>query len=444
MLLPEGTSQVTRPADRERRAWRPTATPLSWLLAASALLLILWSFAVPVFEAPDEPHHWQYAQYLHQNKKLPLYGPDFIEAYQPPTYYVLVAPFASASDTPTLAARFDSAGRAVPQIPPRLFVNTWADFGRYWPLRITLLATCILSLFAVYFAYLSGREAAGNSSTGLLAGGLTAFLPQFTFRGMNISNDALVTATSAAAVYVIIRLARRGFTLKLGLIAALAIAAAVLSKVNSIFLPVPFALVVLTEKGTWLERVKRLLVLGVGLLAVTPWFVYNTKIYGNPLATGKVIWAAVPSVIVPKGITSPFFRTEFPVLLWRSFVGLFGWMNVIMPDALYRSFAALGLLGIIGYALHFVRHPKDRRLALVLLPVPVLALLAVIQYNLTFSQPQGRYLFPALTAIAVLIAIGIGELPGWGRRCTYLTVIALAVVNLAVLVGIIIPAYWAF
>jgi 4-amino-4-deoxy-L-arabinose transferase-like glycosyltransferase len=417
--------------------------PLSWLLAASALLLILWSFAVPVFEAPDEPHHWQYAQYLHQNKKLPFYDSSFIEANQPPTYYVLVAPFASPSDTPPLAVRFDSTGRPALNFPPRFFVDSRPDFRRYWPIRVTRLATCILSLFAVYFAYLAGTEAGGNSSTGLLAGGLTAFLPQFTFRGMNISNDALVTMTSAAAVCLIIRLTKRGFTPKLGVITALAIAAAFLSKVNAMILAAPFTLALLTEKGNWLERVKRLWVLGIGVLAITPWLLYNMELYGDPLATGKVMSTAVPSVIVPKAITSPYFRTEFPVLLWRSFVGFFGWMNVAMPDALYRLFASVVLLGGIGYAFHLVRHTENRRTGLLLLSIPTLALLAVIEFNLTVSQPQGRFLFPALTTIAVLIAIGLGELPGWSQRCTNLAVIALALVNVAVLIGTIIPDYWA-
>jgi 4-amino-4-deoxy-L-arabinose transferase-like glycosyltransferase len=412
-------------------------------LAGSALLLILWSFAVPVFEAPDEPHHWQYAQYLRQNKKLPFYDSRFVEANQPPTYYLIVAPFASPSDTPPLAIRSDSAGRIISASPPRFFVNTKTDFGRYWPLRITRLVTCILSLFTVYFAYVTGTEAVGNSSAGLLAGGLTAFLPQFTFRGMNISNDALVAATSAAAVYLLLRLAKRGFTRKLGLITALAIATAVLSKVNAIFLPAPFALVVLTEKGNWLERIKRLWVLGAGLLVITPWLVYNTKLYGDPLVS-RATFTAVPGLIVPRTITSAYFRTEFPVLLWHSFIGVFGWFDVIPPYWLYRFFGAIGLLGIIGYAFHLVQHPADRRPALVLLSVPVLALLAVIEYNLTLSQPQGRFLFPALTAIAVVIAIGLSELPGWGRRCTNLTVIALALVNVVVLTGTIVPAYWVF
>jgi 4-amino-4-deoxy-L-arabinose transferase-like glycosyltransferase len=100
--------------------------------------------------------------------------------------------------------------------------------------------------------------ATGDPSTGLLAGGVTAFLPQFTFRGTNISNDALVTMTSAAAVYLIVRLIKGGFTSKLGLAAAAVIAVAFLSKINAIFLPVPFALAILSESRPWPLRIGRL------------------------------------------------------------------------------------------------------------------------------------------------------------------------------------------
>jgi len=40
----------------------------------------------------------------------------------------------------------------------------------------------------------------------------------------------------------------------------------------------------------------------------------------------------------------------------------------------------------------------------------VLVIVGVVFYNLRYLQPQGRYLFPALPALAVLAVAGIGEL----------------------------------
>jgi hypothetical protein len=42
----------------------PPRRMLVGLLVATAVLLAVWSLAIPVFEAPDEPAHWQYARFL--------------------------------------------------------------------------------------------------------------------------------------------------------------------------------------------------------------------------------------------------------------------------------------------------------------------------------------------------------------------------------------------
>src|SRR5262249_6707694 len=167
------------------------------LLLASAALMISWSFVVPVFESPDEPAHWQYARYLRVNRKLPFYDQFFVEANSPPLYYLAVAPLATYSDIPPVLGWSVPEGRIMPALP-RLFQNSNSDYVRYWPIRAVRLATVLISLITVLFCYLSGVEATGRESTGLLAGAFTAFLPQFTFRGMSVSNDAMVTAAHAA------------------------------------------------------------------------------------------------------------------------------------------------------------------------------------------------------------------------------------------------------
>jgi hypothetical protein len=43
----------------------PPRLALRSLFVAMVALLTAWALAVPVFETPDEPAHWQYARYLH-------------------------------------------------------------------------------------------------------------------------------------------------------------------------------------------------------------------------------------------------------------------------------------------------------------------------------------------------------------------------------------------
>jgi hypothetical protein len=411
-----------------------------WLLAITAMLLVAWSLAVPMFEAPDEPVHWQYARWLHDEGTLPRIGPRFGEAHQPPLYYLLIAPFAVAGPVPVAAAHSDAAGRLVAEAPPRFYRYAAGDLGRYWPLRLSRIVTSAVSVLTVYFAYRAGVAVTGATSTGFLAGALTAFLPQFTFRGATISNDALVTMLSAAAVYLLVRLITGQLTRTLGLAIAATIACAVLSKINAVVLAVALLLALVSQPGPWSRRLRSLWVLALAGALVAPWFLRNIVLYGDLLGS-DVMWDAGPDLIVPKSIWSPYFVSHFPGALARSFVGVFGWFNVYMPEWIYGSFATVAALGLAGCLWRFVARPADRRLLMVLGAISALALGLVVHLNLTYSQPQGRYLFPALTSIMLVIALGLEALPRWNRRWTLALAAALAVVNVWVLDTTLLASY---
>ena len=222
------------PGEETTRAARKR---LSVMLLASAALMLAWSLAVPVFEAPDEPAHWQYANYLNQNHALPVEGRSFPEAASPPLYYLLIAPLASHMELPPIGFVGQEEGNRYLLFPPRLYQNDSQDFGRFWPFRAARLLSVLISFFTIWFCALAGSEASGRRSTGLLAGGLVAFWPMFTFRAMNVSNDSLMTMLSALALYLLVRMIKRGFTWRVGIYAALVTAGAFLCKINAIVLP---------------------------------------------------------------------------------------------------------------------------------------------------------------------------------------------------------------
>jgi 4-amino-4-deoxy-L-arabinose transferase-like glycosyltransferase len=414
------------------------------LLVVAGGLLVAWAFVVPIFESPDEPHHWQYARYLHDEHRLPLFTSSFVEANSPPLYYIAIAPVATPTEKPPLLVWHDPLGTLVIPFPPRFFHNAGGDFHRYWPLRNARLITVLLSLATVGFAYMTGRELTGRPSTALLTGALVAFLPQFTFRGATISNDALVTTLSALTTYFIVRLLRRGFTWRDGVLASVALAGAYLSKINAICLVPCLGLALLMGPGPWMARVRRLSVMGVALAIVAPWSVRNVVLYGDPFAAQAML-TVVADLARPKSLTSPYFWTIFPSWLSRSFIGVFGWFNLRLPPWVYVGYWLLGLAGLGGAALVWVRHEVDRRILLVLALAAMLALVVVIQINRLQDQPQGRYLFPGLPALAALIAVGLETLPDLRRRriATALVIVGgLALANGAILIGHLMPAYY--
>ncbi len=412
------------------------------LLLASAVILIAWSFAVPLGEAPDEGSHSQYIEYIHLNVDLPLYRPGFSEANQPPLYYSLVAPLAFQFATPTGWPHW--VGFQAPNRKPgdpRVTEYSNPDFDRYWAWRSIRLLTALLSVVTVLICYWIGREASGNRMTGLLAAGLAAFLPQFTFRGTNISNDALVTMLSAIATLWIVRLIKSGFSWVTAANGTATLALAFLTKINAVFLPIPFSLAILSESVPWETRVKRLSVIALALIPIAPWLIRNQLLYGDPLANGAML-NVVSLIVDHKSITAPYFTQVFPSLLYRSSIGLFGWMNLPSPDWVYWLYGALIVGALVGYVWRFFARNVDLRLTLILFTIPLLNLAVTVYINLTFSQPQGRYMFPAMPALAFLTAYGLIGLPAWSGRATLILLMLLALVNIYLLLGVVVPAYW--
>lgn len=422
---------------------------LGVLLVTSMVLLIAWSFAIPIFEAPDENLHWQFARYLHEEARLPVFRPGFPEANSPPLYYALIAPFAWATETPEIFIRPDGLPGIVVAFdgtlhstPSKAFRNRASDFDTYWPIRIARLISALMGVGTVACCYLAGQAASGRSMTGLLAGSLLAFLPMFTFRATNVSNDTLVALLSALTLYLIVSIVKRGFNWPIGVGVAAAMAGAFLAKVSAMVLPFSLLLAVITERAAWRDRIVRLGgVLGLTLLLVLPWLLRNQVLYGDPLAS-RAMLSAVPTLVVRNAITSSYFTTIFPQVLSRSFVGVFGWANFYLPEWVYRSFLILAVVALVGLVRGLLAGRGEARLLLAVVAIPVLSLGIVVKINLTFFQPQGRYMLPALAAIALLAALGLEEVPGWSNRAALILSGGLCALNIFILTVLVIPGYW--
>lgn len=408
------------------------------LLAASFVLLCAWSVVTPVFESPDEVHHWQYARYLRDERRLPMYSPGFVEANSPPLYYALIAPVAAPGAVPPSLVWLDANGSLVLPFPPRLYHNAGGDFRRYWPIRLGRLLSVLMSVATIWFCWEAGRRA-GGTTTALLAAGGVAFLPQFTFRGSTVSNDVLVTTMSAAAMLCAVRLIGRPYSRGIGVAAALALSSAYLAKISAIGLAPAIALAVWWTQGTVRERIVRVAaVLGLAGVIVFPWSARNVVLYGDPFASGAMA-GAVGHIVSHHSLFDSYFLTTFPSALSRSFVGVFGWMNVVLPEGYYWFYWALGLGGIVTLAVQVARGNRSARLPIVLALIVLANLAIVVHINRSFEQPQGRYMFVALPALALLIAMGLERLP---RQAAAMLAAALAVLNVVILARYQVPAYY--
>lgn len=439
---------------------RTHADGQSLLLALIIILYLicgtLWSLSVPTFETPDEPGHARYIDFLIENGRLPRSGEDAPgEAHQPPLYYLLSAAAArlaglgSIEVNPIRNPAFRWYGGSSESKYLHRLSESPPLSGSARALHWLRLLSVALGAGTVALIYLMGSRGAGPESVAAPAAALAAFVPQFTFIAGSLNNDNLANLLSAAALAclaaAVVRPERLGPWGLAGLFAGLGL----LAKFTGLVM-LPCGLIALMlargSSGPRLQT-KALAFLAPALAVPLPLLARNLLVLGDPLGAAAQM-ESLPQLLDRKALTSSYFLTEFPAVLFRSFWGTFGWMSFHLPGVFYAGCGLVSLAGLIG--LLIVRpNAVTKKLHLLFASAVLLQLAQIVVYNLTFTQAQGRFLFPVIGPIALLICSGIGGLvrrvgalwapPAW----RYLLVVALAVTNLLILRFLVVPAYHA-
>ena len=436
------------------------------ILLVHLALSVLYSVVVPLWEAHDEWAHYKFVEYVARRRALP--PPDqrlteeyqYDEATQPPLYYLLAA-------LPLLAV--DTSDNLVPVVNPYATRGTGeggVNFAVHdpqverFPWRGTVLAvhlarimSALMGTLGCLATYLLARFLWPNRPVlALGATALHAFAPQFLFINSVVTNDVLVSVLGGWALYFAARVALeppRGWTL-LGL--ALSTALAVLTKLTALAL-LPLAVVAMAlglgravraghlQRGFW-----RWLGLGFGVaaLAVGGWFWRNWHTTGHLLPR----FQEQINLVTRRGLLRGLAWYRLPRLLrygFRTFWASFGWGNVGPDEWVFTALAVLCGLAAAGVLLGLWRERK-LWLGVGLLAFDVFCFLALPLYQqlrLSMVWLRGRYLLPALPAVALLITWGLSQwLPGRARRWgpAILGLLALAAA-IWVPFGLIRPAY---
>jgi hypothetical protein len=313
----------------------------------------------------------------------------------------------------------------------------------------------------------------------LTAAAFAAFLPQHLAIMASVNNDSLAELCTGAVLLGSMWLLRRPELVEqkwikraltphpafLGLLVGLAM----LTKTTVYFVAaIPLAAFFLKYRKDGGD-IRRLLAAAVWVVVVAalvnaPWWLRNIDTYGFPDFTGLVQHDAVVTGqprtadwIAENGFGA--WLERFVSFTYNSFWGQFGWMAVPMPGWIYAGLLAFTGVVVVGVVLALRRNvykaetPSSGQNTSVLL-LGMMALLTTLQYivyNLSLVQHQGRYLFPALTAIAFTVALGLDGwlrplvgrkvLPLWGRWVASFGVwFAFAVLDVYLLWRVIVPA----
>lgn len=346
---------------------------------------------LPDIGAPDERAHANLVQSYLDGKPHPVLDPDDpnlgenYQAHQPPLYY-----FATAAVLRAIGR--EDVTEPVGGLTARA-------------LNSLVSAVNVAGVFALVVWMRRGRRVA------LTAAAIVAAVPMNFSLAASVNNDVLLFTLCTWCLAFLARAAnpppdapRYAWPLVLG--CAVCLGLAVLTKTTGLLLFAPVLLVALWPRTrASLPALAALLLIPV--LINTPWWLRNVQVYGEPLATTRFAETFKPDYGPSR------FETPFKTYRWaralsevtiESSTGVFGYFDIHYPDL--RVPAVLGWVAILGAwigALLVQAHGPRRELTALLLFLG-LVLAAYIRFNMTYAQPQARYLFPALPVVAWLMA----------------------------------------
>jgi len=445
----------------------------SWLLAGLLVchlaLTLGFSAINPLGEAPDEADHWAYIVHLAQERQLPV-GPAMTQSKHPPLYHVGAAMIASLSEPANdfLRANPDVQFEPSPGWSPNFFIHTslesWPWQGGVEAFHLVRLWSALLSTLAVAATYGLARVSFPKQPVlALTVVGFLAFLPEVAFIGGSANNDNAAALFGTLALMGGLLIYRDGGRLRHGWWTPLVLGAGLLSKTSTVGVWPAIGLAVLLGAATaegdaphnlraWIDACARswrrwlvtgLVIFGLGLLIAAPWFVRNWRLYGDPLGMANAMQTIdVRTAPWAMGDTLWLFSGWF-VSFWGKFGGA---GHIPMPTWTYTLLVVVSLAALVGLIFNFL--PSNRRMALAPLSVLVLAVLGVAlamwRYSLiALGTDQGRLLYPALGALAILLVGGLLVwVPQRRQRAAGAVIVCLsALLGIFALFGVLQPSF---
>ena len=440
-----------------QQSWNRLA---KWLLPAILVgylsLGLLYALFTPAWQAPDEPAHYNYVQYVAERHSFPMLKPgDYPGAYleeikaarfppemsiepiryefhQPPLYYLLAVPVYQLSG------------------------------GALVPVRLLSVLIGVLLLLVVYWTV--QELAPDRPGLALGATAFVAFLPMHLAMTAAANNDTLAELLLATVLLLAIRYLKRthspldeqedsrllvllGITTGLGLVTK-----------SSVYVAVPLVLAAIAARHLWLDRpaprasgtLKALVIFLLPAIALAlPWWLRNMALYGGLdfLGLGRH-----EQVVAGQLRTEEFVAAhgvmrlvqDLAVTSFHSFWGQFGWMGVLLDQRMYQALVIFSALAMLGFLVWLGRAWRKRvgyaewqwAAGGLLALSGLFTLASYLWYNTSFLQHQGRYLFPALVAISLAVALGWCEVLR-RARALYVSTLLLAGAAILRLVGLL-------
>ncbi len=382
--------------------WMNSTWPLLLLNALFLVIGLSWIFLIPYNNAPDENTHFKYSvEFILTHHRLPVWGVDDLDRFR----------HALSSHNQMPALNYVAAAAA-------------AHAGHFFfgleTFQGARLASLFWGLVFLNSLFLAIRLVTDSPYLATIVTAAFAFIPQVLFSFCYVNADAFSLGIAALLAYTLARFWKTPSAIALvmvGLAGGLLFSA----KYN-FFIYVPFAAAAfgyLAYRGqlAWATVFRIFLAVACGAILVSGfWYARNYWLYGTPmplllgeehLAKLGVVREVVP---INRGLSfasllwlvhQKFFATTF-----ASFFGLFGYMDVGLPPAVYIALRILIPGLVILFLIELVAtHDRPAQAAAVWLGALVLAVLGLHVWTCLHNdfQPQGRYHYAILAPLAMFL-----------------------------------------
>lgn len=402
---------------------------LGLILVAYFIIGTTYILLNPLWESPDEIHHFSMVQYLQTHGlELPSQEEGTVglwqqEGNQPPLYYILSA---------ILIAPID-----ISDIGEVMRVNPHADIGiirpdgnlnrlvhypqrEVFPSKGSALASYILRFFSlilgvatIYVTYHTIKLIFPEKPLlALGAAGINAFIPMYLYISASVSNDNLSTLLANLLLLLLIRLllqdekpswknyALIGIVTGFGLLAKLNIGL-LIPIVALVFLVISF------RNRDWRPFIFGGLISGGLTILIAGWWYWrNWQLFGDPTGLERFL-EIVGQRVEPATLGQLWTERDS---FTRTFWGLFGSITIPMPEILYLIFNSFGLIALASGITVAIRRLREKtyRLAIGLtLLWPIMTFLALLRWTSITPASQGRLVYGAISSITLWMAVGV-------------------------------------
>lgn len=347
-------------------------------------------------DAPDENAHVEYIRSLAVGH-LPTFRDwqndskkQNYEWHQPPLYYLLALPFYSVG---------------------------------YRAVRV--LSICC-GLIVIVLTYLFGRKLfSGRDLLAFLGAGIVALLPGHIMLTSVVNNDALLEVCFASVFLAMVTSMKEGLTMVRNSWIGLSIGCALITKVTGVLLLPLFLfflwLMHLSSQPPRKLAFSAVVVILISILVAGWWYVRNIVVYGTlfPLKEFSQTFAGTAQAPVIAQHLGGWGSYWWHCLVWSfmSFWAVFGTPKLAaqgiptyLPGTFYLLTAFISALMLVGLVKVHVQRlqfaPYPIHCVWLLMAAVGIVGISFIFFLSHYFQVQGRYMYPVILPIGVLMSLG--------------------------------------